>query len=297
MRAAHNGWVATSAVEEATDVYVSDGTQVAKWAASSAPAAAETSTNLRFMARSSRHRRSSTTGAVNSAPRALRQKAIASPEAAVAAIKGAEVETATTPTAIRIRSRPGGRGTALSPTVGGVGWPDIRDSLALPCHSGPVSLSTIDQALLAEAAGKSGMCWLSLPLLSTPRAVWHVWHDGALHVVGGGIEQPLPGLADLDTVEVTVRSKDNSSRIVRVRAAVELLPPEDPRYADAVAALGAARLNAGSQDAAEQWRQSSSVFRLEPVEALERPGAFEPVTHAAAPLTLHRRPRRTPPLT
>jgi hypothetical protein len=170
-------------------------------------------------------------------------------------------------------------------------------------------LSTIDQALLAEAAGKSGMCWLSLPLLSTPRAVWHVWHDGALHVVGGGIEQPLPGLTDLDTVEVTVRSKDNSSRIVRVRAAVELLPPEDPRYADAVAALGAARLNAGSQDAAEQWRQSSSVFRLEPVEALERPGAFEPVTHAAAPaptnagtappppLTLHRRPRRTPPLT
>ncbi len=172
-----------------------------------------------------------------------------------------------------------------------------------------MSLSTVEQALLAEAAGKSGMCWLTLPLLSTPRAVWHVWHDGALHVVGGGIEQPLPGLADLEAVEVTVRSKDNSSRIVRVRAAVQLLPPADARYEDAAAALAAARLNAGTPDSTDQWRQSSEVFRLEPLEALELPGSFEPVAHAAVPaptnaatapvppFTVHRRPRRTPPLT
>lgn len=172
-----------------------------------------------------------------------------------------------------------------------------------------MSLSTVELALLGEAAGKSGMCWLTLPLLSTPRAVWHVWHDGALHVVGGGIEQPLPGLADLDAVEVTVRSKDNSSRILRVRASVQLLTTDDSRYEEAATALAAARLNASAQDAAEQWRQSSAVFRLEPLETLELPGAFEPVAHAAVPaptnattapvppLTLHRRPRRTPPLT
>lgn len=165
-------------------------------------------------------------------------------------------------------------------------------------------------ALAAEAANKSSVLWLTLPTLATPRAVWHVWHADAIWLVGGGGEQPLPGLDREPTVTVTLRSKENGQRVLVAPATVEAVAPDDPRYADAVAALGAARLNAGGGDPHLAWADGSSVFRLEltgPVT--ERPGAYLSDSHAAAPapsaagtaglrpFTVHRRARRRPPLT
>jgi hypothetical protein len=164
-------------------------------------------------------------------------------------------------------------------------------------------------ALAAEAASKSSVVWLSLPALSTPRAVWHVWHNGAIHLVGGGAEQPLPGLTDLRTVDVTLRSKETGQRLLVAPATVTVLTPDSAGYDEAVSALAAARLNATGGDVAAQWHESS-VVRLDltgPVT--EHPGAYLPDSHAAAPaptaagtaplrpFTLHRRVTRRRPLT
>jgi hypothetical protein len=165
-------------------------------------------------------------------------------------------------------------------------------------------------ALAAEAATKSSVLWLTLPSLSSPRAVWHVWHADAIWLVGGGGEQPLPGLEREQTVAVTLRSKENSQRLLVAPATVEVVAPDDPRYAAATAALGAARLNAAGGDPHLAWPNGSTVFRLAltgPVT--ERPGAYRSESHAAAPpasaagtaglrpFTVHRRARRRPPLT
>ena len=99
MKAAQMGCVATSAVDEATDVNRSEGIHVAKWAASSTPPAAD-STHWRLVSdRSSPARRHSVKGPVKSAPRKVRQKAMAKAGAAVAAMIGAEVEMKNTATA------------------------------------------------------------------------------------------------------------------------------------------------------------------------------------------------------
>ncbi|NYV77754.1 hypothetical protein HW445_26020, partial [Streptomyces sp. UH6] len=57
-----------------------------------------------------------------------------------------------------------------------------------------------DRALVEEAAKKSALVWVRAEGGDVPgvdRALWHVWHDGAVCLVGDGPgEQPLPGLAD-----------------------------------------------------------------------------------------------------
>ncbi|ETK31214.1 hypothetical protein [Microbispora sp. ATCC PTA-5024] len=116
-------------------------------------------------------------------------------------------------------------------------------------------------AVIEEGAKKSGVLWLALP--SGERLAWHVWHDGAIYVVTGGGEQPLPGLAESAEVEVTLRSKDNGSRLVRFPASVEVV--DQAAAPDAVAALAKDRLNA--PDAAglpARWAENATVVRLTP---------------------------------
>ena len=111
--AAQIGWVATSAVDDATVVSSREGIQVPKCSASRAPAPSDSRSSRRFSRRSSARYRSSAHGAMAAVPKALRQNAMASAGAAVAAISGADVATAETATASSTRSRPGGRATAL----------------------------------------------------------------------------------------------------------------------------------------------------------------------------------------
>ncbi|MFB9964558.1 hypothetical protein ACFFOP_18430 [Sinosporangium siamense] len=117
--------------------------------------------------------------------------------------------------------------------------------------------------VIEEGAKKSSVLWISLPGSTRPRLAWHTWHDGAIYVVCGGAEQPLPGLAEAARVRVTLRSKDNGSALTEFDAAVEVV--DQATAPEAVAALAKDRLNA--PDAAtltDRWAATVTVVRLTP---------------------------------
>lgn len=112
--------------------------------------------------------------------------------------------------------------------------------------------------VIEEGAKKSGVLWLGL---DRPRLAWHTWHEGAIYVVTGEGEQQLPGLAERDTVEVTLRSKDNGARLVVFPARVEVVDQASAQ--EAVAALAKDRLNAPT-GLPERWAAEATVLRLTP---------------------------------
>ncbi|MFE5732579.1 hypothetical protein ACFQ7A_16935 [Streptomyces sp. NPDC056528] len=122
---------------------------------------------------------------------------------------------------------------------------------------------SLGPALVEEATKKSGLVWVRGT--GPARALWHVWHDGAALVVGDGPgEQPLPGLVDGGTAEVTVRSKDKGGRIVAWTAAVRELPAGTEEWDAAVAELKGKRLNAPDGEAMpERWARECRVVRLD----------------------------------
>ncbi|WP_055492416.1 hypothetical protein [Streptomyces sp. TP-A0356] len=131
----------------------------------------------------------------------------------------------------------------------------------------------LDRALVEEATKKSGLIWVQgAPSPGTDaqggpaRALWHVWHEGAAHVVGDGPgEQPLTGLVDGGDAVVTVRSKDKGGRIVTWPARVVELSPASPEWEGAVAELKSKRLNApDGEEMPQRWRRECRVLRLEP---------------------------------
>lgn len=140
-------------------------------------------------------------------------------------------------------------------------------------------------ALVAETCSKSSLIWLRTPGSTHPSAVWHVFTDAAIHVVGGGAEQPLPGLADGDPVEVTVRSKDTGGRLLRFTAVARQVRPGTDEWDRVVPELHAKRLN--PRDGEEQparWARESTVLRLDPTtEVAEQPGHLSHRSHAAEP--------------
>ena len=104
----------TSAVAEATDVSVSDVTQVAKCTASIAPDSSTSRSSRPVRSRSSARRRTTAAGAIAAVAKALRQNAIASGGTVAAAISGPESDTATTPTAISRSVRTGEQSGTLA---------------------------------------------------------------------------------------------------------------------------------------------------------------------------------------
>ncbi|GAA2481101.1 hypothetical protein [Streptomyces gobitricini] len=124
--------------------------------------------------------------------------------------------------------------------------------------------ATLDQALVEEATKKSGLVWVRGE--GPARALWHVWTDGAAHVVGDGPgEQPLPGLVDGSTAEVTVRSKDKGGRVVSWTATVTELAAGSEPWEAAVAELKGKRLNApDAETMTERWARECRVLRLTP---------------------------------
>ncbi|MEU8530180.1 MULTISPECIES: hypothetical protein [Streptomyces] len=123
-------------------------------------------------------------------------------------------------------------------------------------------------ALVEEATKKSGLIWVRGT--GPARALWHVWHDGAAHVVGDGPgEQPLPGLTAGSTAEVTVRSKDKGGRLVAWTADVTELAPGSEEWDAAVAELKGKRLNAHDGEAMpERWARECRVVRLTPRDVI-----------------------------
>ncbi|MBT2443285.1 hypothetical protein J7E93_24960 [Streptomyces sp. ISL-36] len=153
-------------------------------------------------------------------------------------------------------------------------------------------------ALVEEATKKSGLIWVRGDAPAA-RALWHVWHEGAAHVVGDGPgEQPLPGLVAGSTAEVTVRSKDKGGRIVAWTAAVTELAPGTQEWDAAVAELKGKRLNATDGEAMpERWARECRVLRLEPRDSTTDlpdgslaavPRASDATTRRAVPAALPR---------
>ncbi|HET7529638.1 MAG TPA: hypothetical protein VFJ98_01635, partial [Mycobacteriales bacterium] len=118
-------------------------------------------------------------------------------------------------------------------------------------------------ALVEEAAKKSGLLWVRAAGPGRrAQAMWHVWHEGAVYVLTGGIEQPAPeGLAD--RAYVTLRSKDKWSRLATVEVSVGVVPPDSEEWDVVVPLLHAKRLNLPDGEAAPgRWRRECVVYRL-----------------------------------
>jgi hypothetical protein len=159
-----------------------------------------------------------------------------------------------------------------------------------------------------ETAKKTDVCWLAYE--GGQHAAWHLWLDGSLYLVSGGDEQPLPDIERQDTVEVTLRSKDNGGRLVTWVGRVSVVRPGDPAWEPVTTALVSQRLNLPDlATAVAHWAATSTVTRVEPTgELRERPGSLSEDAHLAVPKTtpattegplprvLHRRVLRRPKL-
>ncbi|EST23399.1 hypothetical protein N566_25795 [Streptomycetaceae bacterium MP113-05] len=177
-------------------------------------------------------------------------------------------------------------------------------------------MTALDQALIEETAKKSALLWIRGPQ-GPARALWHIWHEGAVCLVGrtsdapgpdtdpGRTEQPLAGLGLTDggTATVTARSKDKGGRLIAWPARVVVLAPGTDAWEATVAGLKTKRLNTPDSDTvAERWARDCRVLRLEPAgEPVQTPGAMPDAAHTATPLptpatTRHQAPAGLPRL-
>ncbi|MGP3968005.1 hypothetical protein [Streptomyces sp. 6N223] len=150
-----------------------------------------------------------------------------------------------------------------------------------------VSGEAFELALIEESAKKSALVWVRGPR-GAARALWHVWHEGAVCLVGGPGEQPVDdlGLDDGGQAAVTCRSKDKGGRLIVWPARVVELAAEGEAWRAAVEELRGKRLNApDAETLPERWARDCRVLRLEPAgAAVERPDAMPTGSLAAPPL-------------
>ena len=152
--------------------------------------------------------------------------------------------------------------------------------------------------LIEEAAKKSGLVWVRGGGSGRrSQAVWHLWQNGAVYVLTGGLEQPAPAGLD-DHAYVTVRSKDKWSRLVTFVAEVGVVEPDDDEWQAVVPALLGKRLNLPDGDAAPlRWARECTLFRLTPTgDVVETPDDRSSVSHAATPPPTPARTRVPRPL-
>lgn len=140
--------------------------------------------------------------------------------------------------------------------------------------------SEVTAALIAEAARRSRVCWISYEYDADrtvrDRLVWHAWHEQAVVVLscpddgrdpatGAGdlTEQVLPGIDSAAQVEVALRSRDTGGRLVGWTADVEVVVPGTPAWEEHSAALLGVRLNLPDPAAARRaWAERGTVVRL-----------------------------------
>jgi hypothetical protein len=205
------------------------------------------------------------------------------------------------PTAISARSVRGGRPSVRGSSAPGRGCPldDPCDVLGTGAswatgvsdlwHAHLVTVdrdAVLAQALVEEVCKKSALVWVRPVGANRSQAVWYAWIDGAVHLVTGGIEQPLSDVPDGCEVDVTARSKDTGGRVVTFRAVVRDLEPDGDAWATVVPELHGKRLNApDGEEQPARWARESRVLRLAPAGRLvEGPGHLSHRSHAAEPV-------------
>ena len=149
--------------------------------------------------------------------------------------------------------------------------------------------------LIEEAAKKSGLVWVVAVGVtkagSREQPVWHVWHEGAVYVLTGGIEQPVPGGLDLladdaaARARVLARGKGPSGRLVTFETTVERVAAGSDEWDALVPLLQAKRLNLPDGEAApRRWAAECTIWRLRPTGTiLETAADANTASHAAAP--------------
>jgi len=160
-------------------------------------------------------------------------------------------------------------------------------------------------ALIDDAAKKSGLVWIraaNLPRGVDPvraQPVWHVWQDGAVYVLTGGIEQPAPGgIDETQPALVTARGKSTNGRVLTFETTVDTVPAGSEEWDAVVPALVAKRLNSPDGEAAPQrWARECTLWRLRPTgTVVETTGDPTTESHAAAPPPTPARSRVPRPL-
>lgn len=138
--------------------------------------------------------------------------------------------------------------------------------------------------LIAEATGKAGVVWIAVGS-GRPRPAWHQWREDAAYVVTGGVEQPLPGLADAALAAITVAGKQTGGRVLTWAAHVTRVQPGSEEWERVVPGLHTARLNAlATTELPGRWAREATVLRLKPTGTLlEGPGALPDGAGAAPP--------------
>ena len=148
--------------------------------------------------------------------------------------------------------------------------------------------SVMAEETLAKALGKGAVVWLQIPkkkkvsrlkkIKNRPRGlvyddhqqpVWFIFDSGVIYVFSGPTEQQVVGLTpELEELKIIARSKDLRSAVVRTTATIEVVPPDDPRWASAAEAGMGKRLNLpDGEGAIERWRQNCTLYALTPVFA------------------------------
>lgn len=115
-----------------------------------------------------------------------------------------------------------------------------------------------------DSARRAGVVWLDLG--DGPRVVWHVWHDGAIHVVCGGLEQDLPLAGTAESAVIVLRGKASAGDpVIACSAVVSRVEPGSEAWASVVPVLHEKRLNPPDGEAQpDRWARESTVLRLTP---------------------------------
>lgn len=164
------------------------------------------------------------------------------------------------------------------------------------------------QTLIEEAAKKSGLVWVVAVGATTAHVrqqpVWHVWHEGAVYVLTGGLEQPVPGGLDLladdnsARANVTARGKGPSGRVLTFETTVDKVSPGSEEWESLVPALVSGRLNLpDGANAPQRWAAECTLWRLRPTGTIvETAAEASPASHAAPPPPTPARSRVPRPL-
>ena len=138
--------------------------------------------------------------------------------------------------------------------------------------------------LVAEAAKKAVIAWLTVPGGADGVLVWCLWIDSALYVVTGTGEQLVPGLAEATEATVSLRG-DHGGRIVTWLAHVRRVRPDTPEWTSAAPQLAGKRLNAtgSAERLVQRWATQCALLALIPREGPVRAGAELPAGSLAEP--------------